>query len=122
MKQSATKDRRRAARLADTITFTLACKGYDIICDTLNVSSIGLLCRVNQDIPLMTKTNIRLYLPITKQDKKRHELRVKGVVVRSERDESVRSYRLAIFFTDMTKPHKTALESYIRQKMVEARS
>ena len=49
------KERRRAARVPDSLTFKIAYEGYDIICDTLNVSSAGLLCRINRKIPPMTK-------------------------------------------------------------------
>ncbi len=104
-------DRRQSARLVDTVTFKIAYKDYDIICDTLNLSSNGLLCRVNHDIPAMTKIGLILLLP--------EKIQAKGVVVRCEKEPRGDLFRLAVFFTDMTKAHRDRLQGYIRSRMVE---
>lgn len=112
-----TVERRRSARLADRVTFQLACKGFDIIGDTVNIGAHGILCRVNEDIPTMTKIDIRLVLPNAKEVRRCEEIRAKGVVVRTEPDPRTKTFRLAVFFTDISKTARTLLENYINGKL-----
>lgn len=113
------RERRQSARLVDSVTFKIAYKDYDIICDTLNLSSNGLLCRINQNIPAMTKIGLALILPAPNGTSHNQELRAKGVVVRSEKEPRGKLYQLAIFFTEMTKTHRNQLQGYIQSRMVE---
>ncbi len=113
------KERRQSARLVDSVTFKITYKNHDIICDTLNIGAHGLLCRINQYIPPMTKISLILILP-GGSSAKPSEIQAKGVVVRVEKEPwSDGLHELAIFFTEMSNGHRTLLQSFIQSRLVE---
>lgn len=111
------KERRRSARLVEAVAFRIAYEGFDITAETLNLSSNGLLCRVKKPIPLMTQTEIILLLPQRSKRGQERQIRAKGVVVRAEKEDEMDRYRLAIFFTEMSKSNKELFETYIRERL-----
>ncbi len=68
------------------------------------------MCELDVDIPLMTRIKISLKLP-------KKELRLKGVVVRRERNELTDKTLIAIFFSDVKPEDQTRLDSFIRDKI-----
>ncbi len=110
-------ERRQSARLADSFSFHLAYKGFDIISDTINVSPTGLLCRVDRAIPLMEKIAIVVLAPNHKPAEKAVQIKAEGVVVRCEPEEGSKRHQVAIFFTDISDTHKRHLEEYIRHRL-----
>ena len=67
------------------------------------------MCEIKGDIPLMTRVKVALKLP-TK------ELRLKGVVVRRDRNELTDMTAIAIFFSDVKPEDQTRLDAFISQK------
>ncbi len=110
------RERRRTARLAETVNFKIGYETYDLSSSTLNLSSNGLLCRVPQAIPLMTKIDMALLIPRVEDNKPPRKIQAKGVIVRVTEDvEGL--YKIAVFFTDISTQHRKHLESFIASKI-----
>jgi len=111
------QERRQSARLADSVSFHLAYRGYDIISDTINVSSSGLLCRIDRAIPLMEKLSVVFVAPHPRSGETSIKIKTEGVVVRCEPELGTNRYQAAIFFTDISDAHKKHLEEYVRERL-----
>ena len=107
-------DRRGSARLVESLPFKIGGEGFDVASETLNMSKSGLLCRVRKNIPLMTKIEVLLLLP--GRSGKADEVRAKGVIVRSE-ENGDGTYKVAIFFTDMSKPCQERFDAYLQKRI-----
>ena len=106
-------ERRISARLVDSYSFNIGYNGYDVTASVINISTSGLLCRTNQEIPVMSKINMALILPTSSVVSKPETLKIKGVVVRNEKDE--RGYRAAIFFIEISSLHRKKLDNYLNR-------
>lgn len=110
------RERRKTARLAESVDFRIGYETYDLSSNTLNLSSNGLLCRVAQAIPLMTKIDMALLIPRAEDNRPPRKIQAKGVVVRVTEDvEGL--YKIAVFFTDISTSHRKYLESFIASKL-----
>ena len=107
-------DRRGSARLVESLPFKIGGEGFDVASETLNMSKSGLLCRVRKEIPLMTKIEVLLLLPGA--EGKANEIRAKGVIVRSEKNEDG-TFKVAIFFTEMSKNCQERFDAYLQKRM-----
>jgi len=63
----------------------------------------------------MTKIELVLEVPPFDEAMKPRAMRIEGVVVRNETDGE--EYRLAVFFTDISKANRTHLARYIDTKL-----
>lgn len=111
------KERRKYQRAKRQLPLKIADKTFDIITETVDISSAGIYCRVTRFLPLMSKTDVVLLVPAKGNDRKMRKIRCKGVVVRSEpiilKDTEKAHYNIAIFFTDISKRDQKLLESYV---------
>ena len=114
-------ERRKAPRIADE-GLSLAVKGgdFDIITHTLNVSASGIYCKVEKEIPLMSRVQLMLMMPDpAKDDKSSIGVEVDGVVVRQHPviiDGRVKHYDIAIFFENLSPKHREMISDYIARK------
>lgn len=104
-------ERRHSARLVDSFSFNIGFDGYDITASVINISTSGLLCRTNREIPVMSKIDMALILPSRIPTSTSETIKIKGVVVRNDKDE--RGYRAAIFFIDIAQAHRKKLDIYL---------
>lgn len=102
------QERRRSVRVLHELPFLIGHGDFDFQTKTVNLSSHGAMCEIEGDIPLMTRVKIGLKLP-------KKELHLKGVVVRSERNELTRKTSIAIFFSDIKPEDQERLNTYISQ-------
>ncbi len=107
-------ERRRSIRVEESLQFTFGHKGFDIEAYTVNVSAHGAMCRVEHDIPLMTQLEITFALPGVSSKK---NIRVKGVVVRKEKDDLAGDYQIAIFFQNIKQEDQDALNRFIGRRL-----
>lgn len=111
------EERRRHQRTRKQLPLKIADKTFDIITETVDVSSSGIYCRVTRLLPLMSKIDIMFLLPAKANGKQAKKIRCKGVVVRSEpiilKDVEKAHHNVAIFFTEISKKDQKILESYI---------
>jgi hypothetical protein len=114
-------ERRRAPRIDDE-GLSLKVKGgdFDIITHTLNISASGIYCKVEKEIPLMSRVQLMLMIPDpAKDDKSSVGVEVDGVVVRQHPviiEGRVKHYDIAIFFENLSPKHREMISSYIARK------
>jgi hypothetical protein len=114
------EERRGSARLVQALPFRIEYGEYELACRTVNVSATGLLCRVEQKIPTMSRVEVVLVLPPAARSARpgrNRVIRAQGVVVRSEPDSAQGEFQTAIFFTQMSRTSRGHLEAYVRRKL-----
>jgi len=107
-------ERRKNLRAKKNIPVKIADAGFDVITETVDISSSGAYCRVTRNLPLMSKIEVMLLIPTESYTKK---IRCRGVVVRSEpailKDADRAHYNIAVFFTDISKKDQKIIEEYV---------
>ncbi|MBN3038486.1 MAG: PilZ domain-containing protein [Candidatus Omnitrophica bacterium] len=113
-------ERRKHPRTASILPLKISKRDLDVITETRNISCSGVYCRVTQPIPLMSKIDLTLLLPICSSKKVlTKKIKCSGVVVRSEpvivKEADTACQNVAIFFTDLTKRDKDTIAQYVIQ-------
>ncbi|MFC1576462.1 PilZ domain-containing protein [Candidatus Omnitrophota bacterium] len=108
------KEKRKYPRLKDeTISLKVKTEGIDIITKALDISAAGVYCKVENEIPLMSRIKIALVLPGSLS------IETDGVVVREHPvivDGKIIHYDVAIFFDSISEKQKDALLDYVNKK------
>ncbi|MFT5206547.1 MAG: c-di-GMP-binding flagellar brake protein YcgR [Candidatus Omnitrophota bacterium] len=105
-------EKRTHARLVQQFKFNIGTEGRETQAEAINVSSSGLLCRVDQEIAVMTQVEIGLVLTSRTQSSNSKQISIKGVVVRCEPDGA--KFKAAIFFTDISDSHRRQVDAWVR--------
>ena len=108
------RERRRAVRITERLPFKVGHRGYAIQAVTQNISTSGAMCWVEEEIPMMTQLDVALSLPGAFRARK---VRMKGVVVRKEKDAETGRFTLAIFFSDIQPQDRKKLEKFIERRL-----
>lgn len=108
-------DRRRSVRVYETLPFKIGHAGYEAQAETINVSAHGALCVVDKNIPLMTQLAVALTLPLS--PKRGKTIKLKGVVVRRDKDVDSERYFLAIFFSEVKPEDQETLHRFIESRL-----
>mgnify|MGYP001267526381 CR=1 FL=1 len=118
----ASQERRIAQRVKDEkLLLKIIVGGFDTSTHTLNISSSGLYCKVDKEIPLMSRVKLMLMIPdLAKNDKEAKGVEAEGVVVRTHPviiDGQTKHYDVAIFFdTDLEPRARDIIAGYIAGK------
>ena len=111
-------ERRSAPRIAKRLPLRLTHDAGDLTTKTENVSSSGAYCTIRRFVPLMTKLRIRLELL---DHAKPTPVICEGVVVRIEPPAPAptkrASYKIAIFFSDLTEADRSAISRFVQQRL-----
>jgi len=111
------QERRKHLRAKKNLLLKIADKSFDVITETVDISSSGIYCRVTRLLPVMSRIEAIMLVPVKSNGKHVKKIRARGVVVRTEpvilKDADRAHYNVAIFFTDMSKKDQKAIESYI---------
>jgi c-di-GMP-binding flagellar brake protein YcgR len=107
-----TPKRRRSVRVHETLPFKIGHADYEAVAKTVNISLHGALCLVDKNIPLMTQLAVALTLP-GGRGKRSKVLRMKGVVVRREKDPALERFFVAIYFSHIKAEDQEALRRFI---------
>lgn len=114
-----TEERRKFPRLDDD-SLSVKLDGFDSITHTLNISPSGVYCKVDKELPLMSRVRLMLMVPDASKDKGGiKNLEVSGIVVREHPvivDGVIKHYDIAIFFEDLSAKDKEIIASYISRK------
>ncbi len=115
------QERRSSQRIDDKETaLKIRADGFDMATHTLNISSSGLYCKVDKELPLMSRIKLMLMLSDSgKADKQAKALEVEGVVVRAHPviiDGKIRHYDVAIFFDSLEPKARDLIADYIARK------
>ena len=109
-------ERRRSIRVDEKLPFKIGHDHYEIEAVTINISSQGVLCAVDRDIPMMTQLKVALSLPAS-AGMRAKLLSAKGVVVRKEKGLSEGRFFLAIYFADIKSADREHLEKFIESRL-----
>ncbi len=85
-----------------------------------NISCSGVLCRMENSLPLMEKLMMTLDLPEFGSDDTRFSVECEGVVVRNERvecDADGTEYQVAIFFTHLSDDARRYIAGYVEHDL-----
>ncbi len=114
-------ERRRTPRIEDEgLSIKLHAGDFDSVTHTLNLSISGIYCKVDKEIPLMSKVRLILMIPDpSKPEKPVTNLEVDGVVVREHPviiDDEIKHYDVAIFFDNLSPEDTETISGYISRK------
>lgn len=123
-KQSKNGEKRKYPRLRDDkISLKVKSGGADIITKSLDISASGVYCKLEKEIPLMSRIKVILIMPKVAEDGKPTTQSVKietdGVVVREHPvivNEKIKHYDAAIFFDNISLKDREALLNYINTR------
>jgi hypothetical protein len=115
------QERRKFPRLKDeTLSLKLRLDDFDSVTHTLNISSSGVYCKIDKELPLMSRVRLMLMMPDTRQEGAcLKSLEVNGIVVRQHPviiDGVTKHYDVAIFFEGLSPKDKDAINNYIANK------
>lgn len=115
------QERRKTQRIKDEeLPLKIRAGGFDTSTNTLNISSSGLYCKVDKEIPLMSRVKLMLMVPASiKSERENKGIEVEGVVVRMHPvivDSKIKHYDLAIFFDNLDPKAKEQIANYIARK------
>ncbi len=118
----ASQERRRFSRIEDHgLSFSLNAGGYDTISHTLNLSESGIYCKIDKEIPLMSRVRLKLMFPNqARREDHPDGLDVDGVVVREHPviiDGQTKHYDIAIFFDSLSDRDRDIISNYISWKI-----
>lgn len=115
------EERRKSPRIKDE-SLSLRFEGFDSVTHTLNISPSGVYCKVDKELPLMSRLKLALVIPDPSREDGVKSMEVTGIVVRQHPvviDGSTRHYDIAIFFEDLSPKDKDAISAYIARKKRE---
>ncbi len=110
-------ERRRSVRIEESLPFKIGHSGYNLEAHSLNISSHGVMCVIDHEIPMMTQVNVGLTLPAPTPQSKDRQIRTKGVVVRKEKDEASGKFFIAIYFSQIKDSDQKTLNDYIENRL-----
>ncbi|MBM3248829.1 MAG: PilZ domain-containing protein [Candidatus Omnitrophica bacterium] len=113
------QERRRHPRVSRNIPLKISSGEFDIVTETENISGAGAYCRSDRYIEPMTKLKIVILLPIKQRNKvSTRKVECTGVVVRTENILSdPNTFKIAIFFTDISSKDTQKISDYIHQHL-----
>ncbi len=112
------EERRRAIRIEQSLAFKIGHEDFEVEATTINVSSHGVLCLVEKDIPLMTQLKVALRVPGSLSSKTPEKIvKAVGVVVRKERDDLSGKFFIAIYFSKITPNQQKILDTFVRKHL-----
>lgn len=111
------QERRAHPRIRDEApTLKLNLGDFDSMTHTLDISASGVYCKVEKEIPLMSRLKLVLMLPDENGAK---TLEVDGVVVREHPvviNGHTRHYDVAIFFDNLTEKQRSLISDYVAKR------
>ncbi len=117
MSSNPSMERRRAPRLNTRLPLSLGDRAGELLTTTHNLSASGAYCTVRKFLAPMTKLQVRLELP---GDHRPVPIECQGVVVRVEPPEPVSrrsTYRVAIFFNDLSERNRDGLAQFVQARL-----
>ena len=114
-------ERRLFPRVRDEgLALKLRAGDFDTVTHTLDISASGIYCKIDREIPLMSRVKVKLMVPDpAKADKLAKELDVDGVVVREHPviiDGVIKHYDAAIFFDNLSAKSREMIQNYISNR------
>lgn len=116
-----TKERRAFPRIEDNeLSLKLETGDFDTITHTLNLSASGIYCKLDREIPLMSRVKLKLMVPdASKKDSPARSIEVTGIVVRGHPviiEGQTKHFDAAIFFEELNEKSREIIRDYIARK------
>lgn len=112
-------EKRRQPRIRKCINFEIKTNGSTITAESIDLSCIGVNCRVNKYIHVMTNLKIILALPSGDQESGVEYVECNGVVVRVDKASSKADvgniYIMAIYFNEISESVKEKIANFLKK-------
>lgn len=116
-------EKRKYPRLKDgNISLKVKSGDIDIITKSLDISASGIYCKIDKELPIMSRVNIILIVPLGKKNgsdsPRTSKIETNGVVVREHPviiDDKIVHYDVAIFFDNISAKDRETLLEYTNQ-------
>jgi len=124
MSKQKSTEKRKYKRLKDeNISLKVKSGDVDIITKSLDISASGVYCKVEKELPLMSRIKVLLIVPKAKKEEdgpgQTLKIETEGVVVREHPvivDGKITHYDVAVFFDNISVKNREALLEYIGKK------
>ena len=114
------EDRRTFPRRDAALPLKLKLGEFDAVVHTLNISASGVYCKIDKEIPLMSRVKLMLMIPDAPEDgAAARAIEVAGVGVREHPviiNGETKHYDAAIFFEDLSPKDREVIADYISRK------
>jgi hypothetical protein len=109
----------------DNVSLKVKAGDVDIITKSLDISASGVYCKVENELPILSRIRVILVLPKGKKGDGSQTVKIEtdGVVVREHPvivDGKIVHYDVAIFFDNIAAKEREALLAYINRDTVHA--
>ncbi|MCG2711337.1 MAG: PilZ domain-containing protein [Candidatus Omnitrophica bacterium] len=112
-------ERRVNRRFDVQLPLKLSSDGIKLETTTKNISCAGVYCRVNCFLPVMTKLELKMSIPIIEDNKKiEKKITTNAVIVRIDPEQELPgcdSYDIGLFFMNIKEEHCNLISRYIQQ-------
>ncbi len=112
-------ERRVSQRYDTQLPLNIGTDGLELVSTTKNISCSGVYCRLNRFLPVMTKLEVKMTLPIIEDNKKiEKSFTAEAVVVRVDPEHEragCDSYHIGIFFMNIKEEYRNLINRYIQQ-------
>ena len=112
-------DRRVNQRFDANLPLNLGTEGFHFESTTKNISCSGVYCHINFFLPVMTKLEVTMKLPLIENGKKVEKtFIVSAVVVRIDPEfdtAGCEDYHIGLFFMGIKDEHRDLIATYIKQ-------
>lgn len=112
-------ERRIYQRFDLKLPLNISGKDFEFKTQTKNISCAGVYCQINRFMPVMTKVEITMFIPLLGRGRKTQKrIKCLCVVVRIEPEHEQRmetSYHLGLFFTKISEKERNLISEYIQQ-------
>ena len=114
-------EKRKYRRIKDeSVSLKVSAGNIDIITKSLDISAAGVYCKVEKEVPLLSRIKVLLILPpVNTKSKENLKIETDGVVVREHpviENGKVAHYDIAVFFDNISVKDKEAILAYINGK------
>ena len=114
-------EKRKYQRIKDeSVSLKVRAGDIDIITKSLDISASGVYCKIEKEVPLLSRIKVLLILPLSKKGSKENvKIETDGVVVREHpviENGKVAHYDIAVFFDNISAKDKEAILAYINRK------
>ena len=110
------KENRQCPRVEKILPIKLSASDFDVLTETTNISASGAYFPAGKPMELMTKLNVILLIPITKnRNKTIKKISCTGVIVRCEiaEESTQHPYQAAMYFSDLSDHDRKILQTFV---------
>jgi len=111
----AAQERRKAPRITERVQVAIRGTAAELRTETVNLSTTGAYCTLDQAMTPMTKLQLQFQLPngARRVQCEGVVVRVEPVIVNAERGR----YHVAIFFTDISERDRASIARFVQQRL-----